>query len=68
MEKHRGDNPKTEAQLDKLIAVEDAQWATRAEAAKAQGGYLGPEKSMKSLLDLLHGSAAAGKRKPPRKL
>jgi prevent-host-death family protein len=38
----------------RLSALEDAWWAARANAAEAEGGYLGPEKSMKALLSLLH--------------
>ncbi len=38
----------------RLRALEDAWWAARAEAAEAEGGYLGPEKSMEALLNLLH--------------
>jgi antitoxin Phd len=38
----------------RLVALEDAWWAARAEAAEAEGGYLGPEKSIAALLKLLH--------------
>ena len=42
------------AEYRRLVALEDAWWAARAEAAEAEGGYLGPEKSMDALLKLLH--------------
>lgn len=42
------------AEYERLSALEDAWWAARAEAAEAEGGYLGPEKSKAALLDLLH--------------
>jgi len=38
----------------RLSALEDAWWAARAKVAEAEGGYLGPEKSMEALLSLLH--------------
>jgi antitoxin Phd len=42
------------AEYERLAAVEHAWWAERAEAAEAQRGYLGREKSMAGLLKLLH--------------
>lgn len=41
-------------EYERLSALEDAWWAARATAAEAKGGYLGPEKSMEALLNLLH--------------
>ncbi len=42
------------AEYERLSALEDAWWAARAKAAEAEGRYLGPEKSMEALLNLLH--------------
>jgi hypothetical protein len=62
MRKHMSD-PVIRVQFERLSALDDARWAARAEAAEAEGGYLGPEKSMKALSNLLHRSTAPGKRK-----
>jgi antitoxin Phd len=42
------------AEYQRLSALEDAWWAARAKAAETEGRYLGPEKSMEALLNLLH--------------
>jgi antitoxin Phd len=42
------------AEYERLSALEDAWWAVRARAAEAEGRYLGPEKSMEALLNVLH--------------
>ena len=49
-------------EYERLRALEDAWWAARAKAAEAEGGYLGPEKSMEALLTRLH--EREGKQKP----
>src|SRR5271163_2457611 len=48
------------AEYERLSALEDAWWAARAEAAEAEGGYLGPEKSVEALLSLLHEPKESG--------
>jgi prevent-host-death family protein len=42
---------------DEMQAIEDAYWIARAEKA-AQGGFMGPEESMKYLKEKINASAA----------